>query len=125
MGTREMVEVMSDWLAIEVYHERYYFTSEIKAYKDESLDVVISDCGYDENFIEGDAKEGVYLIDATHRRPIGDYEYETGRVQGVEHITPKALIILDLNKIHTYDYHEIVFGKTNTKFGLLDIKEDK
>ena len=118
-----MGEIVSDWIVLELYHERYFFTQAIKTYKDEALSCVIDDLGYVEEQFEGDQQSG-YLADLTDRRKIGDYEYETGRVSGVEHFQPRAVVILDLRKIHDYDFQEFVFGKSNTKFGLLDIKGD-
>lgn len=118
---------ISDYFAIEIYHERYMFSAETCFYRNEDLETVIKDCGYEIEQLE-DREDGYYMIDLTHRRPINDYEYETDRVKGVEHISPEVLLIIDLNQrdINKNEFHEFVFGKTNTKFGLLDIiKEDK
>ncbi|MGN0992953.1 MAG: hypothetical protein ACI4PE_03440 [Bacilli bacterium] len=115
----------SNWIAILVYHERYYFSTEVGFYGNETLKTVVEDSGYDITKLE-EKRTGFYMLDITSRRPISEYEYETGKVTGVEHIQPQVLLLIDLNQIdfsHN-DFNEFIWGHTNTKFGLLDLKKD-
>lgn len=119
-----MGKVKTDWILIELFHDRYFFSQNLKVFKDYSFEEVIDDLDYEDYIFEKVGDAG-YIVDLCEHRPIGDYEYETGRVRGVAHFKVRSIVILDLNKLHQEEELEILFGKTNTKYGLLDIiKED-
>ena len=119
-----MGEIKTDWILIELFHDRYFFSQVAKVFKDYTFQEVIDDLDYEGYIFEqiGDKiGDTGYIVDLCEHRPIGDYEYETDRVKGVAHFKVRSIIILDLNKLHQEEELEVLFGQTNTKYGLLDI----
>lgn len=117
-------DIKSNWLIIETFHERYYFSTVVNHYEEKYLSEVAVDVGY--NFSDlryCNIHDTHCVIDKTHCRIINEteakcYGLETTHIQ---HITPDAILILNLKEDWEGEY---VWGKTNMKYGLLDVKDN-
>ena len=117
-------DIKSNWLVIETFHERYYFSTVVNHYEEKYLSEVVTDVGY--NFSDlryCNIHDTHCVIDKTHSRAINETEekYYGLETTHIQHITPDAILILNLKEDWEGEY---VWGKTNTKFGLLDIKDN-
>lgn len=114
----------SDYLTIEIYHERYFFSTECRFHKNKTLEEVIEAEGENLKKVDYGNTPGFYMIDTTSRNSLSQYDYV--KSEQIEHISPSCLHIIDLHMISSEnDFKEFIWGKTNNKFGLYDIKEDK
>lgn len=117
-------DIKSNWLVIETFHERYYFSTVVNHYEEKYLSEVAADVGY--NFSDlryCNIHDTHCVIDKTRSRAIDEaekkyYGLETAHIQ---HIAIDSVLILNLNE----DWQgEHVWGKTNMKYGLLDVKDN-
>ena len=103
----------SNWIAIHIYHERYFFSAATRYYENYTLQKVIEENNLSIEKIK-DSGPGFYMLDSTHRRNSECIDFE--------HIYPEVWLIIKLDELNFYnDYCEFIFGKTNLKYGLLDI----
>ena len=103
----------SNWIAIHIYHERYFFSAATRYYENYTLQKVIEENNLSIEKIK-DSRPGFYMLDSTHRR--------NPECTDFEHIYPEVWLIIKLDELNFYnDYCEFIFGKTNLKYGLLDI----
>lgn len=107
------------YLVLETYHERYYFSTEISNYLYESLDEICESYDIKREKLK-DRKNGIWFIDETTRRKADRPEIALY----TDIVEPKVTIIIDLAAVGLDDKFgdEIVWGKSNHKFGLLDEK---
>ena len=103
----------SNWIAIHIYHERYFFSAATRYYENYTLQKVIEENNLSTEKIK-DSGPGFYMLDNTHRR--------NSECTDFEHIYPEVWLIIKIDELNFYnDYCEFIFGKTNLKYGLLDI----
>ena len=117
-------DVKSNWLVIETFHERYYFSTIVNHYEERYLSEVVADVGY--NFSDlryCNIHDTHCVIDKTHCRIIDETEakYYGLETTHIQHIAIDSVLILNLKEDWEGEY---VWGKTNMKFGLLDIKDN-
>ena len=118
------VKNKSDYLTIEIYHERYFFSTKCRFHKNKTLEEVVEAEGESIKKVDYGNTPGFYMIDTTSRNSLSQYDYV--KSEQIEHISPSYLHIIDLHMINPEnDFKEFIWGKTNNKFGLYDIKEDK
>lgn len=102
----------SNWIAIHIYHERYFFSAATRYYENYTLQKVIEENNLSIEKIK-DSEPGFYMLDSTHRR--------NSECTDFEHIYPEAWLIIKIDELNYYnDSCEFIFGKTNLKYGLLD-----
>ena len=117
-------DIKSNWLVIETFHERYYFSTIINHYKERYLSEVAADVGY--NFSDlryCNIHDTHCVIDKTRSRIIDEIEVEYYNLEAehIQHIVIDSVLILNLEEDWEGEY---VWGKTNMKYGLLDIKDN-
>ena len=117
-------DIKSNWLVIETFHERYYFSTVVNHYEERYLSEVAADVGYNFSDLRYCNIHNTHCkIDKTHCRIIDETEakYYGLETTHIQHITPDAILILNLKEDWEGEY---VWGKTNMKFGLLDVKDN-
>lgn len=121
-------DITSTWLVIETWHERYAFSTQVTTYVNRKLSEVaeelcfkFSDLSYC-NIYNTHCK-----IDLTQHEEFED-EYESWEVKDITALKDKVIpihlesyLILNMNEDWEDEY---VWGLTNKKFGLLDIKDN-
>ena len=117
-------DIKSNWLVIETFHERYYFSTVVNHYKERYLSEVAADVGY--NFSDlryCNIYDTHCVIDKTRSRIIDEIEVEYYNLEAehIQHIVIDSVLILNLEEDWEGEY---VWGKTNMKYGLLDIKDN-
>lgn len=131
MGKQEILEVdlnkVSNYLVIETYHERYYFSTVTEFIFEHSLRDVIESTGYGGNSSWEAKGDGKYQLDITHRRTLDETEERVFKIKGVQQVMPESVIIIDLALVNKDNcFEEFIWGHTENKYGMFDIiKEDK
>jgi len=108
----------TDWIVIEIYHERYMFSTDIHLFKDTKIkDIKINNTYIYKTNIkklnEGNAKDERYII---------DYCTHTGKDKNKIHL--ECVLIMPLDVFIKEGYESFVWGQTKTKYGLLDLEEN-
>lgn len=114
----------SNYLVIKTYHERYYFSTITNFYWNKTLKDILNEYELKMEDLDSSQK-GFYMVDKSQIRQLGNVELNYYKIDGVDGFDPDCLIIVDLNEINPdNDYNEFIWGHTNTKFGLLDIRKE-
>ena len=117
-------DIQSDWLVLETFHERYYFSTVMDFYENKKLSEVVDAVGYQFSDLERcHITDTSCKIDKTRPRPLDKYEAEYYGLNpdNIQHISIDSVLIINFKEDWQGEY---VWGKTNTKFGLLDIKDN-
>lgn len=125
---KEKINIKKDWLFVCIYHERYYFENEVTFVRDMTLQEIFEkgDLSATLDELEEVGTDGTrFRIDWTEHRPdefeLKSREIDTTKINKI-HID--TLLIYDATSLMTVDNSSsIVFGKTNSKYGLLDYKD--
>lgn len=102
-----MVQVIkvTNWLVVSVFHDRYYFSTEVTTEFNKNIKELCGDPDLK------NIRPGIWSIDRTRR--INDK------------IIPHSVLYIDLNEQPLEKlYTEYLWGHTKSKFGLLDKERD-
>lgn len=102
-----MVQVIkvTNWLVISVFHDRYYFSTEVTTEFNKSIKELCGDPDLE------NIRPGIWGIDRTRRVD--------------NKIIPYSVLYIDLNEQPLEElYTEYLWGHTKSKFGLLDKERD-
>lgn len=97
----------TNWIVINIYHERYMFSCEMNRFNDMTLDDVLCEIGESKDDLE--ISNDGYRIDHC-----GEYK------DGMSKYRINAYYIIEETKFLEDDFTQFVFGKTKSKYGLFD-----
>lgn len=121
-------DITSTWLVIETWHERYAFSTQITTYVNRKLSEVAEELGFKFSDLSYCNIYNTHCkVDFTHHEEFKG-EYESWEVKDIAAFKDKVVpihlesyLILNMNEDWENEY---VWGQTNKKFGLLDIKDN-
>ena len=127
---KELARV-SDWLVVEICHERYSFETGVNLYNNHSLKEVLEDLWIPreevEKYLEKPREkyfpdEYNYSCDRCVRNPL-DTRYSFPYLEGLPllDIHLDTVHIVDMNYLKKEKYASFIWGSTDKKFGLIDI----
>lgn len=121
-------DITSTWLVIETWHERYAFSTQVTKYVNRKLSEVVEELGFKFSDLSYCNIHDTHCkIDLTqHEEFKGGYEsWEVKDIVALKdkvvQIHLESYLILNMNENWESEY---VWGQTNKKFGLLDIKDN-
>lgn len=104
-----------DYIVIVTYHERYSFTQEVYYEKSIVIDEICKWLGIEKKELkERQGLRWIYQKDKSYAEP---YDSRCDKV----HI--ENIVIIEVEPFKEEGYVEVFFGKTNQKFGLMDMKK--
>ena len=121
-------DITSTWLVIETWHERYAFSTQVTTYVNRKLSEVAEELGFKfSNLSYCNIHDTHCKIDLTQHEEF-EGGYESWEVKDIAALKDKVVpihlesyLILNMNEDWENEY---VWGQTNKKFGLLDIKDN-
>ena len=121
-------DITSTWLVIETWHERYAFSTQITTYVNRKLSEVAEELGFKFSDLSYCNIFNTHCkIDLTQHEEF-KCGYESWEVKDIAALKDKVIpihlesyLILNMNEDWENEY---VWGQTNKKFGLLDIKDN-
>lgn len=121
-------DITSTWLVIETWHERYAFSTQVTTYVNRKLSEVAEELGFKFSDLSYCNIHDTHCkIDLTqHEKFKGGYEsWEVKDITALkDKVVPihlESYLILNMNEDWENEY---VWGQTNKKFGLLDIRDN-
>ena len=130
--SKEELNKKGDWIKIDTYHERYCFETRMEIYRNTTIKKILEGGWSYDSDIECIKKyrpkfpdEPTYIIDSTHRKEAKlEYTNRLGiAAEMLDSVTLDVTYIFDLNWWLESEYASFVWGKTECKYGLLDIKK--
>lgn len=130
---KELMRI-SDWLVIEINHERYGFETVIQTYTTCSLQEVCEDLMIPreelEKYLEKPREENFpdehnYNYDRCIRNSL-DTKYSFPYLEGLplKDIHLDVTHIIDMHNLNKEEYVSFIWGSTDKKFGLIDIDRE-
>lgn len=129
------LELVSDWLVIDISHERYSFETSVNLYYNRSLkelffyDLMIPREELEEH-LEKQREENYpdeynYNYDRCGRSPL-DTKYSFPYLSGLPllDIHLDTLHIVDMNCLRNGETANFIWGSTDKKFGLIDVDRE-
>lgn len=121
-------DIISTWLVIETWHERYAFSTQVTTYVNRKLSEVAEELGFKFSDLSYCNIHDTHCkIDLTQHEEFKS-GYESWEVKDIAALKDKVVpihlesyLILNMNEDWESEY---VWGQTNKKFGLLDIKDN-
>lgn len=116
---------MNDWIAIEIYHERYCFNTDVAYHVDKTLEEVCDYHGFNySNLKKYDERGYCYLADDCRH---DNYDIIN---ENMIRYSIHALLIIDAHYLWETAIKDgkefeipFLFGNTNKKFGLVDFRK--
>ena len=120
---KSLLKNKTDWVTIEINHERYSFETNLGLWKNMTLDEVIRQF-YSYKVEDIEVMSGNrYIIDNSHHSELDtQYSYPNIDSSCIQHIHLDTLLIVELKTFIEEECASFVWGQTENKFGLLDIK---
>ena len=121
-------DITSTWLVIETWHERYSFSTQVTTYVNKKLSEVAEELGFKFSDLSYcNIYDTHCKIDLTQHEEFKG-GYESWEVKDIDALKDKVIpihlesyLILNMNEDWENEY---VWGQTNKKFGLLDIRDN-
>ena len=111
-----------NYLAIEIFHERYCFETNVMKYFNKSLAEIAEESLFDIGKIKKHPIDNIYTIDECEARDI-KYNHQKIDDNKLVNYNIDTLLIIDWDDwIKSKDLVHFIFGKTENKYGLLDLK---
>lgn len=119
------MENKKDWVVIDTVHERYSFETTVRIYRQYTLQELKKEVLYDNDNIEK-TTFGRYIVDRSCNNEL-DTKYSFPELEGqpLEDIHLDSICFIALEDFLKDDYVSYIWGSTNKKFGLIDIKEER
>lgn len=120
-----MDNIKKDWITIEIDHERYSFDTNIGLWRNMTLDELLNEFGYlhYKDKLEQSNDGFRYTLDFSVWSELDTkYQYPELKELPLQHIHLDTLLIVEFDKFIEEEGASFIWGQTENKFGLIDIK---
>jgi len=118
----EDLNIVGNWLVFDIYHERNSFENSFRIYPNYSLKDVILDSDMGVVDVYWDKIRGNYFPNQHNYMLDRSYHYNENDNQTVINYSIACTQIINLDEFNKEQYVDFLWGWTNNKHGLLDIK---
>ena len=114
-----------NWIVIENFQERYCFETSMRLHINTSLNDIFKEYGVDPDSDKIKKNNNIYTIDYSKHTNI-DTKYSNPDLAGLPlaALNLDTLLICSLDDFYEEQYASFIWGSTNSKFGLIDLKEE-
>lgn len=126
------MKVKRNWIVLSVRHERYSFDTTLNIYWDRTLqDIMDNELflpmyeQYKDKIekVHSDPDDHAYMLDlSSHSEIDTQYTYPGLDANKIQHLHLDVYMFVPLDEFLNEEYQSFVWGNTESKFGILDIK---